>query len=344
MSASGLPRLIADIGGTNARFALVDPAGQVQADTIEVLACADHPTLVDATEHYLGQVGTRTDTPRPAEAVIDVATFVDSDRIKLTNHVWSFSIADVCRQLGLRRLQCVNDFAALALALPNLPDHELRQLGGGQAVPRTALGLIGSGTGLGVSGLIPTANGWAPVQGEGGHVTYGPLGERERQVLDVLGRRLEHVSAERLLAGMGFTNLYAALRELDGDRREALSDPAEISRRGLAGECPLCEEVLDLFCAILGTVAGNLVLTLGARGGLYIGGGIVPRLVDVLERSRFRQRFEAHGRFRKYLEPVPVYIIISKFPALTGLAQILSPQYAHIGVTCIENGPSSSVR
>jgi len=185
------------------------------------------------------------------------------------------------------------------------------------------IGLIGPGTGLGVSGLVWSGQRWLPLQTEGGHVSFAATSEREWALSRVLQRRFGHVSPERLLSGPGLVNLYTALAELDAWPAPALQ-PAQITARGLAATCPHCREALDLFCAALGTAAGNLALSLGARGGVYIGGGIVPRLGDFFDRSAFRARFEAKGRFSAYLAAIPTWVITAENPALRGVATALA--------------------
>lgn len=312
---SMIPRLIADIGGTNARFALI--AGDATQPYAErVLPCADFPDPVAAIEHYLVQVN----APRPLEAAIAIATPITGDRIKMTNHVWSFSIEETRQRLGLKRLLMLNDFTALAMSLPYLGPEELHQVGSGQPLPGTPIALIGPGTGLGMSGLVPAGDRWIPLQGEGGHATFSPGDDREIEILRVIRRQYSHVSTERLVSGMGLVNLYQAIALLEGTEAQFLTPP-DITERGTNGTCPLCLEALQTFCGILGTAAGNLVLALGATAGVYIGGGIVPRLGDFFDASPFRQRFEQKGRFSVYLAAVPSYVIRSKYPALIGAAQ-----------------------
>ncbi len=311
------PLLVGDVGGTNARFGVVRGAN-AQPVSIRVYPCAEFPGIEQAMTAYL----TSVDGERPKRAAIAVATAVTDDWVEMTNHVWRFSIEETRRALGLEQLVVLNDFTALAMALPRLAPGDLRQVGGGEAVPGTPLALLGPGTGLGVSGLIPDDGKWVPLQGEGGHVSFSPVGEQEIEILRILSRRYEHVSAERLLSGPGLVNLYQAHAVLEGV--EALPClPEEITSRGMAQTCVLCSAALESFCAILGTVAGNLALTLGARGGLYIGGGIVPRLGDYLESSSFRRRFEQKGRFSAYLAAIPSFVIEAEYPALTGAAAFL---------------------
>ena len=310
-------RLVADIGGSSARFALLDAAGQPSA--IATLAVADHPTLADAVEAYLRLQG----LPRPEEAAIAIANPVNDDQIRMTNHHWSFSVEQTRQQLGLERLLLINDFTALALALPLLLPEELRQVGGDAPVPQSAIALLGPGTGLGVSGLVPAGDGqWLPLSGEGGHATIAACNEREAGIIGACRALHGHVSAERLLSGVGLPCLYQAIASLDGREAEVLK-PAEIVARGIEGTDPACIETLSVFCGLLGSFAGNLALTLGARGGVYIGGGIVPKLGDYFAASSFRSRFEAKGRFCGYLAPVPVYVIHAGEPALRGAAAAL---------------------
>lgn len=313
-------RLIADIGGTNARFALLE--GQERLDE-QVLACADYPDLVTAVEHYLQAAGAHTAGNRPQEAAMAIAGPITSDHIRMTNHVWQFSAARVREQLGLRRLSFLNDFTALALALRHLPANELEAIGGGRAVAGAPIALVGPGTGLGVSGLIPLgappAVQWVPLQGEGGHTTLSVMTEREIAVLGQLHQHFSHVSAERVLSGPGLVNLYDALCTIEGTVPDVLT-PREITGRASDGSCRVCRETVSMFCALLGTMAGNLVLTLGAVGGLYIGGGVVPQLGRLFATSHFRDRFEDKGRYADYLAAVPVYVIHSPLPAFVGLA------------------------
>lgn len=316
MPASATARLIADIGGTNARFALLDDVGW--HDEI-VLACADYPDIVAATEHYLGSVGAVHGAGRPLEAAMAIAGPITGDIVRLTNHVWQFSAAQIRQRLRWRRLILVNDFTALAMAIRNLPQQELEQIGGGRAVPNMPVALLGPGTGLGVSGLIPAGPHWIPLQGEGGHVTLSVMNEREMAVLKQLHQRFSHVSAERVLSGPGLVNLYDALCAIEGVVPKILTPP-EVTRRAKEGSCRICLETVGIFCALLGTLAGNLVLTLGAVGGAYIGGGIVPSLGGMFASSHFRDRFEDKGRFADYLARVPTYVIRTELPAFLGLA------------------------
>jgi glucokinase len=310
-----ITRLIADIGGTNARFALLE-GDDINEE--QVLACAEHPSLVAAVERYLASIGASTGPRRPTEASMAIAGPITGDHIRMTNHVWEFSAATTRRQLHLQRLIFLNDFTALAMAIRHLPPHDLEPIGGGRTVQGAAVALVGPGTGLGVSGLIPAGDHWIPIQGEGGHVTLSVTNEREIAVLAKLRQRFSHVSAERVLSGPGLVNLYDALCALEGVPPEEVT-PRAITQRALSGTCKLCLETVSMFCGLLGTMAGNLVLTLGAVGGLYIGGGIVPQLGSFFANSSFRDRFEDKGRYADYLSAVPVYVIRTELPAFIGL-------------------------
>jgi glucokinase len=311
-------RLLADIGGTNIRFALLAD-GSSEPEQEANLVCADFRGLEEAARHYLRSVNVDLVT----EAAFDVATAVTGDFIKLTNSPWAFSVEQTRRALGLQRLVVINDFTALALAVPWLKPEELRQVGGGTGVAGSALALIGAGTGLGVSGLIASGASWIPIQGEGGHTAFSPMDEREDGILKVLRERFGHVSTERVASGPGLVNIYESLCTLDRVVAKAVK-PEQVTEAGLSGSDPQCVEALQMFCGILGTATANLVITLGARGGAYIGGGVVPRLGDYFARSAFRRRFEHKGRFSKYLAEIPVWVIHADNPALNGLAAALN--------------------
>ena len=322
ITPSAYPRWLGDIGGTNARFGWQENASTAISH-VQVLPCAEHATLVAAGQAYLQA----QQLPVPACAAFGIANPVTGDAVAMTNHHWKFSIQATREALGLPRLLLLNDFTALALALPLLPPAELRQVGGGQAAPGAAIGLIGAGTGLGVSGLLPLGHQgkWLPIAGEGGHVTLSASNDLEYAAIAQLRQRYGHVSAERVISGPGLVDLYHALCELkDGQGRE-ITTPAEVMERAEAHPQSSAAQALDMFCGLLGCVAGDLALTLGARGGIYIGGGIVPRLGERFDRSSFRQRFESKGRFRNYLAAVPTWVIQSPVsPALQGASQALN--------------------
>ncbi|WP_374579850.1 glucokinase [Pseudoduganella sp.] len=320
------PRLLADVGGTNARFALELATGAIEH--IHVLACAAYPTLADALKAYLALpdvAGAAVQGIR--HGAIAIANPVNGDFVKMTNHHWEFSIEALRLAVGFEVLVVANDFTALARSLPLLADSQKRQVGGGAAQAGAPLGLIGAGTGLGVSGLIPSAAGWTALLSEGGHVSFPPMNGEEVAILQYAWTEFKHVSAERLLSGVGIELIYRALAAQRGAAEPALAAP-EIARRALAGECPLCDAVIEHFCTMLGTIAGNLGVTLGATGGIYIGGGIVPRLGERFDRSGFRARFEEKGRFHHYLAAIPTYVITAEYPAFVGVSAILAEKLA----------------
>ena len=309
------PRLVGDIGGTYARFALVDATGG-KPFAERVVACADFSGPDAAMERYLAD----SQAPRPREAALAAATPITGDQIKLTNNTWSFSIEQTRERLALDRLLVLNDFTALALALPVLEAADLHQVGDGSPIPKAPLALIGPGTGLGISGLIAAGDRWIALSGEGGHATFSPANEREIEILRLVGERHTHVSSERLISGIGLPELHRAIAKLHGVKTVSLT-PAEIVEQAKAGSNALCVEVLETFCAMLGTAAGNLALTIGARGGVYIGGGIVPKLGHYFDSSPFRRAFEHKGRFSHYLAAIPTYVIRTQNPALLGVAR-----------------------
>ncbi|RKT26350.1 glucokinase /RpiR family transcriptional regulator [Paraburkholderia sp. RAU2J] len=316
------PRLLADIGGTNARFALETGPGEI--GSVQVYPCADYPGVAEVIKKYLKD----TRIGRVNHAAIAIANPVDGDQVSMTNHDWSFSIEATRRTLGFDTLLVVNDFTALAMALPGLTDAQRVQVGGGARRPNSVIGLLGPGTGMGVSGLIPADDRWIALGSEGGHATFAPADEREDIVLQYARKKWSHVSFERVAAGPGIEVIYRALAGRDKKRVAANVETIEIVKRALDGE-PLAAESVDVFCGILGTFAGNIAVTLGALGGIYIGGGVVPRLGEFFARSSFRQRFEAKGRFEAYLQNVPTYVITAEYPAFLGVSAILAEQLSN---------------
>jgi glucokinase len=314
-------RLLADIGGTNARFALQRAPGRIEA--VATLQSAGYPRFADAMRAYLGR---HPDQP-VRHAVIAIANPVDGDLVKMTNYDWEFSIAEARAELGLDTLLVVNDFAALAMAVPGLPGTDLVKVGGGARVPDGVIGLVGAGTGLGVAGLIPSGGRWTVLQSEGGHVAFSPSDKQEQAILDFCWQRWDHVSAERLVSGPGLSLIHEALASIKGIQ-EPVRDPADIVERALEGNDALCAEVLDAFCGMLGTVAANVAVTLCARGGIYIGGGVVPRLGEWFARSPFRARFENKGRFSNFTARIPCFVIHAACPALSGAAVLLEQHLA----------------
>jgi glucokinase len=310
--------LVGDVGATNSRLALVEPDGTFSQ--IRVFACDEYAGLAEMIEAYFSSKARPQIPPR---AVLAVASPISGDEVSFTNLPWTFSIEGLRRRFGFAHLCVINDFVANALALPHLSADDRLLIGGGAAVAGAPMVVIGPGSGLGVSALTFSDGRAVPIQGEGGHVTMAAADAREAAVLDLMRARFDHVSAERVLSGPGLINLYAALCELSGEPVAELG-AAQITDVRTGEAHPRAREATAMFCAMLGTIAGNLALTLGARGGIYIAGGIVPRLGAVFAQSDFRTRFEAKGRFRDYLAAVPTYVITRPFPALLGAATLLT--------------------
>ena len=321
------PWLVSDIGGTNARFGwLAEGADTVQH--VSTLRGAEHASPAHAASAYLAQLAQQlgSDYAPPRAGAFAVATAVGGDQIAFTNSGWVFSREATRHQLGLDELLILNDFEALALSLPRLQGSQVRAVGspgaGLAAAAPGALAVIGPGTGLGVAGLVPTAHGWVALPGEGGHATISAANDFESALLGVVRSQYPHVSAERLLSGIGLPVLHAAVAAVAGHKAEPLG-ANQIVERGLAGQDEVCSRTVDSFCALLGSFSGNVALTLGARGGVYIGGGIVPRFGERFFSSAFRERFESKGRFQAYLQAIPTLLITDTLAALTGAALAL---------------------
>jgi glucokinase len=304
--------LLGDIGATNARFSLMANGALGPVTELEVARYARFP---DAVADFLNHHG---DPVQVSRALLAVAGPVEGNRCKLTNCPWTIDGDELRTTFRLAKVRVVNDFAATAYSLPSLAATDLHAIGGGRAVPGAPMAALGPGTGLGVACLVPAADELAVIAGEGGHATLGAGSEREAAVMDCLRRQFGHVSAERAISGAGLENLYRAIATLDQSKATA-RDAAEITHSALAGRCRTAVAALDMFCALLGSFAGNVALTFGARGGVYIAGGISPRIVAFLERSQFRRRFEDKGRLRPYLEAIPVNVIVHPAAAFMGL-------------------------
>jgi glucokinase len=306
--------LVADVGGTNARFALVDADDRVRKTTI--VPCAAHGSLVEAIEAYIGGLKWMV---RPRTAVLAVACPVWGDRIKMTNRAWSFSARQTRDELHLHQLCVINDFAALALAIPYLRSRHKPVIKPGRPVRSAPIGVIGPGTGLGVAGLVPAGGAWLPLSSEGGHRDAAATTDREWAVVKTLQRHFGSVSVERILSGPGLVNIYRALAEIDGQEPDDL-EAATIAALGAQGDDRRCEEAVRMFSGQLGAVAGDLALTFGARGGIFIGGGVVRRMGRAFDVDLFCRRFLAKGRFAEFLDPIPVRLITHPTAALLGAA------------------------
>lgn len=303
--------LLADVGGTNVRFCLLS-GDRLSAPSISAVAA--YPSLAAAAKDFLAHQGAAA---RPDTAVLAVAGPVEQGQCRLTNSGWIVDAASLKHELGLQVVDLMNDHEAIAWALPQLGAGDTLLVGPDAPVRGAPLAVIGAGTGLGMSCLLP-GPGIRSVASEGGHATIAGGNEREDALLAIVRRRFGHVSAERILSGPGLVNLYLAIARLEG-RRMPTRTPLQITRAASLGTCDVCEETVDTFCALLGGVAGNLALHFAARGGVYIAGGIAPQIVDKLALSSFRQRFDAKGRFHSYLAQIPVRVVLRANPALVGL-------------------------
>ena len=314
--------LIADIGGTNARFALTDlsaPTAQVlDARSLDASAFA---SLQHAAEHYLAAVGVQ-----PRHAAIAVASPVSAEEIRLTNRAWSFTRRELQRALGLDRLHVLNDFGAVAWSVPALAGHEYITVHGSDDAPlQGPVSVLGPGTGLGVAMLVGNDPDWQVVETEGGHISFAPLGDEELAIARWFTARFGRVSNERLLCGSGLAHIDAVLRgavDHTTGQHQDLREPADIVAAALEGHDLAARRTLARFCAVLGSVAGDAALIHGART-VMLAGGIVPRFVPFLRSSAFRERFLAKGRFAPYLETVTIRVITHSGPGLLGAAMSL---------------------
>lgn len=329
--------ILADIGGTNARFALAGGGGTGE---VTHLAVADYATFDDALSRFFEL---RPMAARPSVASIAIAGPVSRGKGSLTNSHWRFDEAALSHRFAIPRVQLLNDFEALAWGLPLLrPEHltlitgrlpgpghvPARQSGPGVA-SNGRLVALGPGTGLGVACYDPTDGGLV-IASEGGHASAPSWSARIDAVIDWLRSELGHVSLERMVSGPGMENVYRALAALEG-RPARLHDAAAITGAALAASDPIATETVDMFCAMLGEVAGNLALTFGATGGVYVAGGIGPRIINLLQASEFRERFVAKGRFRAYLDPVPTWLVVHPNPTFLGLEAAATRALAQLG-------------
>ncbi|KAA8998495.1 glucokinase [Affinibrenneria salicis] len=304
--------LVGDVGGTNARLALCAlDSGEISCN--KNYAVSEYDSLETVIRLFLAEHPTFT----IRQGCIAIACPITGDWVAMTNHSWAFSIAETRKNLDFERLDIINDFTAVSMAIPALTPHDVLQFGGGQAVAGKPVAVYGAGTGLGVAHVVQVNGQWISLPGEGGHVDFAPNSEEEVAILQILRAEFGHISAERILSGSGLVNLYRAIVQADSRTPEALS-PKEISTRALENSCVDCRRALSLFCVLLGRFGGNLALTMGTFGGVYIAGGIVPRFLDFFLNSGFRAAFEDKGRFKDYLAAIPVYMITHPHPGLLG--------------------------
>jgi glucokinase len=307
--------LLGDIGATNARFARLSDGA---LGPISNFSVADFPDFRDVLGTFLdGDCQSVTGH----EAVLAIAGPVSGGRCVLTNRSWIIDRDELGKAFGFAQVRLCNDFEAVSRSLPHLTTTDLFRLGDGKPIAGAPMAVLGPGTGLGVACLMPTSGDPAVIASEGGHSTMAASSPREDAIIDYLRRQFGHVSAERVLSGSGLENLYRAVVAPDGIDAPKRSAP-EITKAGLDDTCPISREALEMFCGMLGTIAGNVGLMFGARGGVYIAGGIAPRITDFIARSEFRARFESKGRFRTYLQSIPTSIVIHPAATFVGLRTI----------------------
>lgn len=313
--------LVADIGGTNARFGLVDiastqlPHPDYSARQQHTLRCADYPDVASMIRDY-AEV---TKTPLPPYACLAIAGPIYKGRVRMTNLSWEFSIAELESELGMEALDVINDFAALAYAMPHLSGNELRQLHTADPDPEAPMLALGPGTGFGMAALVPCSERWKIVPTEGGHCNFAPGTAEEVAILQYMMHKQAHVSVENLISGNGLRSIYTALAHIADEPAQEYT-PADINLRGQAGTDPLCRKALDTFCAMLGSVAGDKALSLGARGGVFLGGGITAKLADYIPNTKLLERFTHKGPMSGYVERIPLNMIVKDTAALVGTA------------------------
>jgi len=313
--------LVVDVGGTRLRFAIATNQGdRVAIDRAVERRAEDYPNFYAALAEYLSTIRELW----PKRVALAVAAPVAGDEVVLTNRDWRIRGPALSERFGFEQAILVNDFVALANAIPLIPAAGRRRIGNGRAAPGAPSALLGPGTGLGVAIMVQAPSGQIVVASEGGHASFAPETERETALARGLQWRHGHVSWERLLSGPGIAQIYEILAELDQGIGVALA-PELVSARALQGADRLAVEALQMFAGLLGSFAGNLALTAGARGGVFLGGGILPQLADFLDGSTFRARFEAKGRFADYLSTIPTTLILEGEPTLLGLAATLWP-------------------
>lgn len=307
--------VLADVGGTNVRFAVLRGG---TLGPVKRWAVADFPHFADALEAFLAQ---QPDRGTIRHALFGAAGVVEGERCPLTNNDWVIDAPELRARFGLADIGIINDFEAIGWSLPHLAANDLRQIGGGAAKPGAPMVVLGPGTGLGVAACLRVGQEDLVLHSEGGHMTLPGASPREDAVIAALRRQFGHVSAERALCGAGLENLYRTIAALDSvnipDRRAA-----DITQAALTGECATCRAALDLFCALLGEVAGNFALAFGAEGGVFIAGGIAGHIRDFLPGSQFRARFESKGRMSHYVAAIPAYLILHPDPAFIGLQSL----------------------
>jgi glucokinase len=324
--------LVADVGGTNIRFGVVDlrHPRDLSVRSVRKLATKDYANIIDAARFYFADL--KPESP-PSSVVFAVAGPIQREReISFTNSHWHFTVSQLRTALGVERIKLINDYEAIAAAVPSLEPQDMVTVGptvphSGASKERETIAIVGPGTGLGVAGFVRSRDETVPLVTEGGHVNFAPSDALEIEILKILSRQFEHVSAERILSGPGLSALHAAMAEIEGSARETLT-PEEITTAAKSDMSSFSGKVFSRFCAILGAFAGDVALTMGARDGLLIAGGILPTIADAFAASPFRERFEAKGRFQAYMKAIPTRLIVQQHVGLIGAASVLLAEKA----------------
>ncbi|WP_394174411.1 glucokinase [Thalassotalea litorea] len=318
--ASDAVNIVADIGGTNLRIGMLDQTGSIK--NLHLYQCAEFSGLQTVLEDYFVQH--QIDSSQ-VNACLAIACPVDKDLISMTNLPWEFKQSELKASLKLRSLYMINDYTAIAMSINSLDDSQKVKIGKGEPVAHKPIAICGPGTGLGVANLFEYQGQWISVGGEGGHVDFAPTDDTEVAILNFLKKKYSRVSAEQLLSGLGIEQIYQALCELHNVEPQPYK-AKDISAKGITKDCDICHQAMQQFCKTLGSFAGNLALTTGAFGGVYIAGGIVPRFLEFFANSDFRTRFEAKGRFEGFNQAIPTYVITEPQPGISGASAFLTQQ------------------
>ena len=308
---------IADVGGTNIRLALVD---DLNITEIECFKSSDYPSLEEVVAHYIEMKQVKI-----VNGCFGIAGPVVGTTLKMTNLGWTFSVESVKNSLGFTSVSFINDYTAIAMSLPKLSEKQLTVIHAGQYFPAAPRIVCGPGTGLGLAQLVKVDDYFECLSGEGGHVEFAPANPRQIQLLSALMNKFDRVSAERLLSGQGIVNIYQAIAFIDGKDPQAY-DASQISQGFINKTDSMCIETMEIFYQVLAQFVGNMVLTTGAFGGVYIAGGIMPRIIDFIDYQKFIAAYSHKGRFSDYVLKAPVYLITESQPGLIGASVYLSQQ------------------
>ncbi|CEI58783.1 glucokinase [Candidatus Portiera aleyrodidarum] len=310
--------LVGDIGGTNVRLALVS-SNNFNLYKIKKFKCINYVDINEVIKKYISLV----DCEYPKKACLAFACPINYNLIKMTNNSWKIKKYELKNKMKLKKLKIINDFTAIALGLPHIQTKDLYKIGYGKNYNNSNKIVIGPGTGLGLAGLIPNKNFWIPISGEGGHISFAPMDKFEIYILKWFKKIYNRVSIERILCGQGILDLYNAHVNYFKSYKKIFNTPAEITNAALNKEDHLAYKTIMRFCKILGSVTGDIALTLGAKGGVYLCGGILPRIKKILETSEFRNSFYNKGRMSFYNKEISTWLVKSKWIGLLGAAEAL---------------------